>query len=45
MAASGLTLSERDLAELDEVSRPPAAYPSWIQAAFSPARIPAANVV
>jgi aryl-alcohol dehydrogenase-like predicted oxidoreductase len=43
IAASDLTLTEQDLAELDEVSRPPIAYPNWIQAAFGPARIPAAN--
>jgi aryl-alcohol dehydrogenase-like predicted oxidoreductase len=44
IAASDLTLSAPDLAELDEVSRPPAAYPNWIQEAFAPGRIPAANV-
>jgi aryl-alcohol dehydrogenase-like predicted oxidoreductase len=43
IAAVDLTLSEQDLAELDEVSRPPVAYPNWIQEAFAPARIPAAN--
>jgi aryl-alcohol dehydrogenase-like predicted oxidoreductase len=44
IAASGLVLTEQDLAELDEVSRPPVSYPNWIQAAFGPARIPAANL-
>ncbi|HTU72103.1 MAG TPA: aldo/keto reductase [Trebonia sp.] len=44
IAASGLSLSEQDLAQLDQVSRPPAAYPNWIQEAFAPARIPAANL-
>jgi aryl-alcohol dehydrogenase-like predicted oxidoreductase len=44
IAASGLVLTERDLAELDEISRPPAAYPNWIQAGFAPARTPAANL-
>ncbi|MBE1489416.1 aldo/keto reductase [Plantactinospora soyae] len=43
IAASGLTLSEQDLADLDEVSRPPVAYPNWIQEAFGPGRIPASN--
>ncbi|MEV4539160.1 aldo/keto reductase [Asanoa sp. NPDC049518] len=44
LAAADLTLTEQDLAELDEVSRPPVAYPNWIQTAFAPVRIPAANV-
>ncbi|MFI6265588.1 aldo/keto reductase [Micromonospora sp. NPDC051006] len=44
IAASDLALTEQDLAELDEVSRPPVAYPNWIQQAFGPARIPASNV-
>ncbi|MCZ4602646.1 aldo/keto reductase [Streptomyces sp. Lzd4kr] len=43
IAASDLTLTEKDLAELDEVSRPPVAYPNWTQEGFAPARIPAAN--
>ncbi|GAA5195895.1 aldo/keto reductase [Rugosimonospora acidiphila] len=43
IAASDLTLTAQDLAELDEASRPPVAYPNWIQAAFAPVRIPAAN--
>jgi aryl-alcohol dehydrogenase-like predicted oxidoreductase len=43
IAAVDLTLSEQDLTELDEVSRPPVAYPNWIQEAFAPVRIPAAN--
>jgi aryl-alcohol dehydrogenase-like predicted oxidoreductase len=42
IAASGMTLTAQDLAELDEVSRPPVAYPNWIQDAFAPTRIPAA---
>ncbi|MER7890154.1 aldo/keto reductase [Micromonospora sp. NPDC094482] len=44
IAASDLALTEQDLAELDEVSRPPVAYPNWIQEAFGPVRIPAGNV-
>jgi aryl-alcohol dehydrogenase-like predicted oxidoreductase len=43
LAASDLTLTDQDLAELDEVSRPPLAYPNWIQAAFAPTRTPANN--
>lgn len=43
LAASELTLTEQDLAELDAVSRPRAAYPNWIQESFGPVRIPAAN--
>ncbi|MGQ4427085.1 aldo/keto reductase [Streptomyces violaceoruber] len=43
IAASDLVLSEQDIAELDDVSRPAVAYPNWIQAAFAPVRIPAAN--
>lgn len=43
IAASDLTLTAQDLAELDEVSRPPVAYPNWIQEGFAPTRIPAAN--
>jgi aryl-alcohol dehydrogenase-like predicted oxidoreductase len=43
IAASDLTLTDQDLAELDEVSRPATAYPNWIQEAFNPSRIPAAN--
>jgi aryl-alcohol dehydrogenase-like predicted oxidoreductase len=43
IAATDLALSEQDLAELDEVSWLPVAYPNWMQAAFAPARIPAAN--
>ncbi|CAL9639722.1 1-deoxyxylulose-5-phosphate synthase YajO (plasmid) [Streptomyces sp. enrichment culture] len=43
IAASDLLLTERDLAELDEVSRPPVAYPNWIQEGFAPARIPSGN--
>jgi aryl-alcohol dehydrogenase-like predicted oxidoreductase len=42
IAASGLALTGQELAELDEVSRPPVAYPNWIQEGFAPARIPAA---
>jgi aryl-alcohol dehydrogenase-like predicted oxidoreductase len=45
LAASDLTLTEQDLAELDEVSRPPAAYPNWIQEAFAPARIPSGTTL
>ncbi|GIH16985.1 aldo/keto reductase [Rugosimonospora africana] len=40
LAASELALTDRDLAELDEVSKPPMAYPNWIQDQFRPARIP-----
>ncbi|MFK3983851.1 aldo/keto reductase [Micromonospora sp. NPDC050397] len=43
IAASELTLTAQDLAELDEVSRLPVAYPNWIQQGFAPTRIPAAN--
>ncbi|GIF75847.1 aldo/keto reductase [Asanoa siamensis] len=44
IAASELTLTAEDLAALDEVSRPAVApYPNWIQTAFAPVRIPAAN--
>ncbi|MEV6286459.1 aldo/keto reductase [Kribbella sp. NPDC051770] len=43
LAASELTLTEKDLAELDEVSSPAPAYPKWIQDAFAPVRIPASN--
>jgi aryl-alcohol dehydrogenase-like predicted oxidoreductase len=43
LAASDLTLTEQDLAELEEVSRPPASYPNWIQEEFAPARIPAGS--
>jgi aryl-alcohol dehydrogenase-like predicted oxidoreductase len=43
IAASDLALTDQDLAELDEVSRLPVAYPNWIQTAFAPSRIPAAN--
>ncbi|GAB3884915.1 aldo/keto reductase [Microbispora bryophytorum] len=44
IAAGDLALTEQDLAELDEVSRPPIAYPNWIQEQFAPARIPAGNL-
>jgi len=44
IAASDLTLTAQDLAELDEVSRQRTAYPNWIQEAFGPSRIPAANL-
>ncbi|MGP4102787.1 aldo/keto reductase [Nonomuraea sp. KM90] len=44
IAAVDLALTEPDLAELDEVSRPPVAYPNWIQEWFAPARIPAGNL-
>ncbi|MEE6260866.1 aldo/keto reductase [Plantactinospora sonchi] len=40
IAASELTLTEQDLAELDAVSALPPAYPNWIQEAFAPARLP-----
>ncbi|MGK5739303.1 aldo/keto reductase [Micromonospora sp. URMC 103] len=43
IAASDLTLTEQDLAALDEVSRLPVAYPNWIQDSFAPTRIPAGN--
>jgi aryl-alcohol dehydrogenase-like predicted oxidoreductase len=42
IAASDLSLTEQDLADLDDVSRPPVAYPNWIQEAFAPSRTPAA---
>ncbi|MEU8178177.1 aldo/keto reductase [Microbispora hainanensis] len=44
IAAGDLTLTEQDLAELDEVSRSPIAYPNWIQEWFAPTRIPAGNL-
>ncbi|MEU8058093.1 aldo/keto reductase [Microbispora bryophytorum] len=44
IAAGDLALTEQDLAELDEVSRPPIAYPNWIQEQFAPVRIPAGNL-
>ncbi|GAA4592271.1 aldo/keto reductase [Planotetraspora phitsanulokensis] len=44
VAASDLALTEQDLAELDEVSRAPIAYPNWIQEWFAPTRIPGGNV-
>jgi aryl-alcohol dehydrogenase-like predicted oxidoreductase len=44
IAAGDLALTEQDRAELDEVSALPSAYPNWIQAAFAPARVPAANL-
>jgi aryl-alcohol dehydrogenase-like predicted oxidoreductase len=40
IAAGDLTLTDRDLAELDEISKLPVAYPNWIQAAFASARLP-----
>ncbi|MFI6760589.1 aldo/keto reductase [Micromonospora sp. NPDC050417] len=40
IAASDLTLTDQDLAELDQVSALPLAYPNWIQAAFASARTP-----
>ena len=43
IAASGLTLTERDLAELEAISRPPASYPNWIQEEFAPTRVPAGH--
>jgi aryl-alcohol dehydrogenase-like predicted oxidoreductase len=42
IAAPDLTLTEQDLAELDTASRPPVAYPNWIQEDFAPVRTPAA---
>ncbi|QUQ62772.1 aldo/keto reductase [Kutzneria sp. CA-103260] len=41
IAAADLVLTEPDLAELDEVSRPATVYPNWIQEAFAPTRVPA----
>jgi aryl-alcohol dehydrogenase-like predicted oxidoreductase len=43
IAATDLNLTEQDLAELDEISRPPVAYPNWIQEGFAQTRIPAGN--
>jgi aryl-alcohol dehydrogenase-like predicted oxidoreductase len=40
-AASGLVLTEQDLADLNRVSAPPALYPGWIQQMFAGARQPA----
>jgi aryl-alcohol dehydrogenase-like predicted oxidoreductase len=45
IAASDLRLTQQDLADLDEVSRPPVAYPNWIHEEFAQTRIPAANQV
>jgi hypothetical protein len=45
LAATDLRLTAQDLGELDEISRPPVAYPSWIQDGFAPTRTPAANQV
>ncbi|MGW4490279.1 aldo/keto reductase [Amycolatopsis sp. NPDC004368] len=44
VAATDLVLTEQDLAELDEVSRLPTAYPNWIQEMFVPVRIPQSNL-
>ena len=44
IAAGDLTLTEQDLAELDEVSRSPIPYPNWLQGWFAPTRIPAGNL-
>ncbi|RLP92501.1 aldo/keto reductase [Micromonospora sp. CV4] len=40
IAASDLTLTAQDLAELDEISKLPVAYPNWIQEAFAGTRLP-----
>lgn len=40
LGAVELTLTAEDLAELDEVSRPPISYPTWLHAGFAPARYP-----
>ncbi|MEV6375191.1 aldo/keto reductase [Micromonospora musae] len=40
VAATDLTLTEQDLAELDAVSALPTAYPNWIQQMFAPTRMP-----
>ncbi|MDW5322609.1 aldo/keto reductase [Plantactinospora sp. KLBMP9567] len=40
IAATELALSPQDLAQLDEVSSLPPAYPNWIQQAFAGARSP-----
>jgi aryl-alcohol dehydrogenase-like predicted oxidoreductase len=40
LAASDLQLAGPDLADLGEVSKPPSAYPNWIQEMFAPQRIP-----
>jgi aryl-alcohol dehydrogenase-like predicted oxidoreductase len=45
IAASDLALTGHDLAELDEASRPPVAYPNWIQDAFAPSRIPSGTTL
>jgi aryl-alcohol dehydrogenase-like predicted oxidoreductase len=44
IAAGDLTRTEQGLAELDEVSRLPIAYPNWIHKWFAPTRIPAGNL-
>jgi aryl-alcohol dehydrogenase-like predicted oxidoreductase len=43
IAASDLKLTEKDLADLDEVSKPQVSYPNWIQLGMAPTRTPAAN--
>jgi aryl-alcohol dehydrogenase-like predicted oxidoreductase len=40
IAAVDLTLTDKDLAELDEISQLPVAYPNWIQQAFAGSRLP-----
>ncbi|MEU5564911.1 aldo/keto reductase [Micromonospora musae] len=40
VAATDLTLTDQDLAELDAVSALPTAYPNWIQQMFAPTRVP-----
>ncbi|MFF0366779.1 MULTISPECIES: aldo/keto reductase [unclassified Micromonospora] len=40
IAATDLTLTAQDLAELDEISKLPVAYPNWIQEAFAGVRYP-----
>ncbi|WP_228738041.1 aldo/keto reductase [Xanthomonas euvesicatoria] len=43
LGALELTLSSEDLAELDQVSRPAAAYPGWIQRYNARSRVPAGH--
>jgi aryl-alcohol dehydrogenase-like predicted oxidoreductase len=41
VAAADLRLTDQDTTELDAVSKPPLAYPNWIQEMFAATRVPA----
>lgn len=43
LKALDVVLDEDDLRQLDEVSRPPASYPGWIQSYNAAARVPAGH--